>query len=99
MLLPFSPGVIWFGPGRSNSRRHLHHLHAGLLRLFLQDMDRSVGIFRQRCEFVLLLSFQTPALRYINIPRFTLCTSGSKAAEGAANGHEGAQGDVDGARA
>lgn len=96
MLLPFSPGVVWFGSGRSNSRRHLHRLHAGLLRLFLQDVDRSVWIFRQRCEFVLQLSSHTPAALYVNGPCFT---SGSKAAEGAADGHEGAQGDVDGARA
>lgn len=65
--------------------------------LFLQDMDRSVGIFRQRREFVLLFPFKTPALRSVNVPRFTVCTIGSEAAEGAADGHEGAQGDVDGA--
>lgn len=47
----------------------------------------------------LCFSFKTPALRSVNLPRFTLCTSGSKAAEGAADGHEGAQGDIDGARA
>lgn len=69
------------------------------MRLFLQDVDRSVGIFRQRREFVLLFSFKTPALRSVDVPRFTLSTSGSKAAEGAADGDEGAQGDVDGARA
>lgn len=96
MLLPLSPGVVWFGSGRSNSRRHLHRLHAGLLRLFLQDMDRSVWIFRQRCEFVLQLSSHTPASLDIN---GRCLTSGSEAAEGAADGHEGAQGDVDGARA
>lgn len=43
--------------------------------------------------------FKPPAARSVNVPRFALCTSGSKAAEGAADGHEGAQGDVDGARA
>lgn len=69
------------------------------MRLLLQDVDRSVGIFRQRREFGLLSSVTTPAFRSVDVAGFTLSASGSKAAEGAADGDEGAQGDVDGARA
>ena len=50
LLLPLTTGEHWPHHNGSSACRVLHHLHAGLLCLLLQDMDRCVRVFCQRCE-------------------------------------------------
>lgn len=50
LLLLLSSRVIRFGSGGPGARDHLHHLHAGLMCLLLQNLDRSLRLLRERCE-------------------------------------------------
>lgn len=52
LLLSLSSGVVRLRPGRPGPRLHLHHLHAGILCLLLQNLDRGVRLLRQGREFL-----------------------------------------------
>lgn len=78
MLLPFSTWIIWFGSRRPRSRRHLHRVHARLLCLLLQDLDRGLRILCQRCKCVFVQTCRVfimseSCIKYVH--RFLFCAS------------------------
>ena len=50
LLLPVPARVVRLCLGRPRPRRGVHRVHAGLLRLLLQDVDRGLGLLRQGRE-------------------------------------------------
>lgn len=62
LLLSLSPWVVWLCPGRSGPCLHLHHLHAGIVCLLLQNLDRGVRLLRQGRKFQPLCRRRRPRL-------------------------------------
>ena len=51
VLLPLASGGVLARTGGPHPRCPLHHLHVGILRLLLQDLDWSVWLQRQGCKY------------------------------------------------
>lgn len=100
LLLSLSPWVVWLCPGRSGPCLHLHHLHAGIVCLLLQNLDRGVRLLRQGRKFQPLRRRWRPKLIYERWSQTLVapCISGGETAEGAADGDEGTQRDLHGPR-
>lgn len=56
LLLPLPAREPGTHPGGPHPRHALHRLHARLLRLLLQDLDRCLRLLRQGCKYKYLWS-------------------------------------------